>query len=211
MDHDIIARSYSDLAEIYIRLIGEISATDPADLEFIERHLGKCAGVVLDAGCGPGHLTGFLADLGRDVRGIDLVPEFIDNARSKRPDITFDVGSMLELDVPEGSLGGILSWYSLIHCPPDELAVPLTRFRKLLSDSGTLVVGFFRGDTVEPFAHKVATAYRWPIDEMSKALTAAGFVEIERVQRPGTDLVRPHAALAVRANSAPLPESAERM
>lgn len=200
MDNDRVGRSYSAIADTYIRLIGEIGATDPDDLEFIERHLGTCAGVVLDAGCGPGHLTGFLADLGRDVRGIDLVPEFIDNARSIRPDIAFDVGSMLEVDVPEESLDGILAWYSLIHCAPDELAVPLSRFRKLLSDSGTLVVGFFLGDAIEPFDHKVTTAYRWPIDEMSKALAAAGFEEIERVQRPGTDLVRQHAALAVRAN-----------
>ena len=200
MDNDRVGRSYSAIADTYIRLIGEIGATDPDDLEFIERHLGTCAGVVLDAGCGPGHLTGFLADLGRDVRGIDLVPEFIDNARSIRPDIAFDVGSMLEVDVPEESLGGSLAWYSLIHCAPDELAVPLSRFRKLLSDSGTLVVGFFLGDAIEPFDHKVTTAYRWPIDEMSKALAAAGFEEIERVQRPGTDLVRQHAALAVRAN-----------
>ncbi|MBJ8342677.1 class I SAM-dependent methyltransferase [Antrihabitans sp. YC3-6] len=200
MDNDRVGRSYSAIADTYIRLFGEIGATDPDDLEFIERHLGTCAGVVLDAGCGPGHLTGFLADLGRDVRGIDLVPEFIDNARSNRPDVTFDVCSMLDLDVPDRSLGGILAWYSLIHCAPDELATPLNHFRKLLSDSGTLVVGFFHGDAVEPFAHKVTTAYRWPIDEMSKALAAAGFDEIERVQRPGTDPARTHAALAARAN-----------
>lgn len=39
------------------------------DLVFIRRHLGKRHGAVLDVGCGPGHLTGYLRALGIDVMG----------------------------------------------------------------------------------------------------------------------------------------------
>jgi hypothetical protein len=68
-----------------------------------------------------------------------------------------------------------------------------------LSDNGTLVVGFFDGENVEPFEHKVTTAYRWPVDQMSETLSAAGFVEVDRLRRPGTVQGRSHAALALRA------------
>ncbi|KAA0023946.1 class I SAM-dependent methyltransferase [Antrihabitans cavernicola] len=193
-----IRLSYSSLADRYIEVCGSLGEVDPADLEFLERNLGDCDGVVIDAGCGPGHLTEYLTDLGVATRGIDLVPEFIEYARSRRPDIDYQVGSMHTLDLPDGSLHGILTWFSLIHCDPSELADAFTRLRRALHQDGTLVVGFFEGDRVEPFEHKVTTAYRWPIDDMNALLAAAGFTEVDRCQRAATEKMRAVAALAVR-------------
>lgn len=128
-----------------------------------------------------------------------MVPAFVESARANWPEVEFTVGSMCPLDLPDSSLSGILAWYSLIHYEPDELTGVLRGFRAALSYNGTLVVGFFEGEDVEPFTHKVTTAYRWPVDDMSEMLSAAGFVEVDRIRRQGTDQVRPHAALAVRA------------
>jgi len=180
-------------------MFGAVSQVDPDDLRFLQRNFERCDGIILDAGCGPGHLTGYLYDLGFRATGIDLVPAFIDSARANWPDVEFAVGSICPLALPEGSLGGILAWYSLIHYEPDAIGEVLRNLRKALSDNGTLVVGFFEGEDVEPFDHKVATAYRWPVEVMSEMLWAAGFVEVDRLRRPGTDLVRPHAALALLA------------
>lgn len=199
MTEAVVKRRYTELSEEYIRMFGAVTHVDSDDLRFLERNLGRCAGTILDAGCGPGHLTGYLTDLGLTARGIDLVPAFIESARANRPEVEFAVGSMCPLDLPDGSLSGILAWYSLIHYEPDAVGDVIRAFRKALSDNGALVVGFFAGEDVEPFAHKVTTAYRWPVDDMSEMLSAAGFVEVDRLRRPGTDHVRPHAALALRA------------
>ena len=59
-------------------------------------------GGVLDAGCGPGHWTHYLTQLGLDARGIDLVPSFIDHARSSYPGIPFDLQSIDAIDDPRG-------------------------------------------------------------------------------------------------------------
>lgn len=180
-------------------MFGTVASVHPDDLRFLERSFRRCDGTILDAGCGPGHLTGFLTDLGLRAMGIDLVPAFIETAQAHRPELEFAVGSMNLVDLQGGSLSGILAWYSLIHYEPDAVGDILLTFRTALSDNGTLVVGFFEGDRREPFEHKVTTAYRWPVDEMSKLLSAAGFVEVDRLRRPGTDSVRPHAALALLA------------
>jgi hypothetical protein len=66
---------------------------------------------------------------------------------------------------------------------------------------GTLVAGSFDGDEVAAFEHRVATAYYWPVDELSARLDRAGFTEVERRLRPGVPEPgrRPHAAIAAIA------------
>lgn len=195
-----VRHRYCAVAEVYIQMFGAVDRVDPEDLAFLERNLGHCDGSVLDAGCGPGHLTAYLTGLGLTARGVDLVPDFIDHARANWPTVDFAVGSVRMLGIPERSLGGILAWYSLIHREPVELTEILAEFRRTMSPGGTLVVGFFDGRDVEPFDHKVTTAYRWPVDEMARMLTSAGFVEVDRLRRAGTDGTRPHAALAARVD-----------
>lgn len=180
-------------------MFGSVASVHPDDLRFLERNFTRCDGTILDAGCGPGHLTGYLTNLGFTATGLDLVPAFVETARAHWPGVDFAVGSMYPLDLPSGSLGGILAWYSLIHYEPAVVTEVLRSFRAPLCANGILVIGFFDGDDVDPFEHKVTTAYRWPVDTLSEMLSVAGFVEVDRLRRPGTDQVRPHAALAVQA------------
>ncbi|HMG41017.1 MAG TPA: class I SAM-dependent methyltransferase, partial [Acidimicrobiales bacterium] len=158
-------------------------------------------GAVLDVGCGPGHLTAHLRSLEVDATGLDLVPEFIDHARVTHPDGRYALGSMHQLPAPDRSIAGILAWYSLIHLPPDDLDGVLAELRRAMAPAGTLVVGFFDGDEVVAFEHKVTTAYYWPADAFAERLRQAGFTEIERQRRPGVAEPghRPHAAIAAIA------------
>ncbi|MCP6769125.1 class I SAM-dependent methyltransferase, partial [Klebsiella pneumoniae] len=57
------------------------------------------------AGCGIGLLCGPLRDRGLDVLGVDLSPGMLTIARRRHPDVRFEVGSLTELDVPDGSVG----------------------------------------------------------------------------------------------------------
>ncbi|MEU5872823.1 methyltransferase domain-containing protein [Glycomyces sp. NPDC047369] len=196
METDPVRQAYTSVAELYIEMFGTKEQVHPDDLALIERHLGDRQGPVLDLGCGPGHLTGYLRALGVDAAGIDLVPEFIAHARAAHPDVEFRLGSLAHLDVADGSVDGILAWYSLIHLPPQELDGVLTEFHRALVPAGRLVLGTFSADEVGAFDHKVVTAYRWPLDALSERLTQAGFREVERLPRAGDDQHRPHAAMA---------------
>ena len=165
----------------------------------IRRHLGDREGAVVDLGCGPGHLTGYLHALGVQVTGVDLVPEFISHAKAAYPCARFEVASIDSLGMPFHALTGILAWYSLIHLAPTTVDNVLAGLRLTIARDGMLVVGFFEGDEIAPFDHKVFGAYTWPVEEYARRLTRAGFVEVERIQRPRDGATRPHAAIAARA------------
>ena len=203
MSSPVVQQAYSSTAPVYIDLFGSVESVHADDLAIIERHLTHHDGPVVDVGCGPGHLTGYLHAEGCEVRGIDPVPEFIDHARRTHPEASFERGSVADLplagaSVP-ASLAGVLAWYSLIHLTPDELDDALAAIRRGLRTGGALVVGFFTGVACEPFEHKVATAYRWPVDELAARLAAVGLVEVERRQRAQDGDRRPHAVIVARA------------
>lgn len=196
-----VRTAYGRIADQYIELFASCGAVHPADLDLIGRHLGARGGAVIDVGCGPGHLTDHLCSLGADATGVDLVPEFLDHARSTYPGGRFGLATFAELPLPDASVAGLLAWYSLIHVPPDAIDRVLTELRRVVAADGVLVVGFFADGEVRPFEHKVATAHAWPVDELSARLALAGFSEVERQQRAAEPAPGPraHGALVALA------------
>ncbi|GAB2941112.1 class I SAM-dependent DNA methyltransferase [Nonomuraea fastidiosa] len=183
------ADAYDAVADLYTDLIRDSLDALPLDRAIVGAfaELVRASGLrrVVEAGCGPGHMTAHLRDLGLDAFGVDLSPAFIEIARRDHPDLRFELGSMGALDVPDGALGGVLSWYSVIHTPPAELPPYLTEFRRVLAPGGHLLLGFFEseGGPVTEFDHKVAPAYRWPIDELAGLVGKEGFTEVGRMLR----------------------------
>lgn len=194
---DIVGGAYSVRSGEYIDLFGAMTSTHPSDRTLVASWAETLSGSVLDAGCGPGQWTDFLAGCGPAAEGIDLVPEFVDRARAEYPHLSFARGSFDTLDAADDSLGGVLAWYSLIHHRPQDIRVPLSEFARVIRPGGGLLVGFFEGHVMEPFDHAVATAYRWPVAELGRELTAAGFTVIETHTRTSSDQ-RPHGAITAR-------------
>ncbi|MFD9698697.1 class I SAM-dependent DNA methyltransferase [Lentzea sp. NPDC059081] len=194
--------AYDAVAGLYAELFGDVLKTLPMERGVLAAFAEMTDGPVADLGCGPGHLTAHLAGLGLDAFGVDLSPEMVALARKAHPDLRFDVGTMTALDIEDGALGGILSSYSLIHTPPDDLPVVFAEFERVLRQGGHLVLGFFAGDDPEPepFDHKVTLAYRWSPDTLVVLLRHAGFTEIARMRREPHEDERPfqHVHLLVR-------------
>src|SRR4030081_2512090 len=99
-------------------------------------------GSVADVGCGPGHVTAHLHELGIDAFGIDLSPVMIDVARRDHPGLRFEVGSMTDLDLADASVVGLLAWWSLIHVPNDAVPTVFGHFRRALRPGVPLLLGF---------------------------------------------------------------------
>lgn len=198
MTLESISDAYGSRVVEYIDAVGRIEHVAEADLALVTQWATALEGHVLDVGCGPGQWTHDLMELGVSVEGVDPVPAFIEHARATYPGVRYRAGRSESLGVDDGTLGGVLAWYSLIHTDPARIDEPLAEFARCLRPGGGLAVGFFAGSELGSFAHAITTAYHWPIDLLASKVEAAGFTvrhTESRTDRPN----RTHGAiLAVR-------------
>jgi SAM-dependent methyltransferase len=180
--YDAVAIRYADFAAGGLDQLPLDRAVLAAFAESVRAAGG---GPVAELGCGPGHITAYLRDLGLDVFGVDLSSSMINLARSAYPGLRFEIGSMDALALADGELAGIVSWYSIIHAAPQELPAYFAEFRRVLPPGGHLLAAFFEsGDgPVAAFDHKVAPAFRWPVDDLAAMAHEAGFAEVGRMLR----------------------------
>jgi len=117
---------------------------------------------VLDAGCGPGRVSAFLADLGHEVVGVDVDPVLISAAEQAHSGPTWIVSDLAVLDlaahgINEGfdvivSAGNVMPFLA-----PSTRRRVLDRLRRHLRDEGRIAVGFGAGRGYE-FAEFFADA-----------------------------------------------------
>lgn len=194
--------AYAARAAEYAELLGHIEATSPIDRRSIAQWASTVDGLIVDAGCGPGHRAQYLYDLGEDVEGVDMVPEFIGSARLRFLNVPFQQATLENLPYDSDGVAGILSWYSVIHTEPEKLPGILKEFTRCLAPGGSLMLGFFEGPRVEAFDHAVTTAYFWPVKEMVRELQKAGF-QILNVRTRTDAGSRPHADIVAMLEGVP--------
>ncbi|MCV7338123.1 MULTISPECIES: class I SAM-dependent methyltransferase [Mycolicibacterium] len=120
---------------------------------------------ILDAGCGPGRVGGYLAEAGHQVVGVDVDPVLIEAAETDHPGPRWIVGDLAELDLPAlgiadpfdiiVSAGNVMTFLA-----PSTRVQVLTRLRAHLADDGRAVIGFGAGRDYEfgQFLDDAATA-----------------------------------------------------
>lgn len=186
--------SYDAVAADYFERFGAELDDKPLDrailAAFAELVLAAGGGQVADVGCGSGRVSAHLERLGLSVFGIDLSPEMIAAARQRFPGLRFEVGSMLSLDVPDASLGGVLAWYSTIHLPDERLPEVFAEFYRVLAPGGYLQLGFQVRDAPQHASESrgrpisLDSPQRQP-DDVARRLGAAGFsVRAQLVRAP---------------------------
>lgn len=145
---DGVRKAYDTVAEDYAAYFPDTRPEDPLDLSQIDSFAEiakECGGPVLDAGCGAGRITRYLADRGVDARGVDLSPTMINIARRVHPDLTFDVAQLAALPFPDKTFGGVMLWYSIIHTPPAGLTDVLTEVVRVARPGAAIIIGYQSG------------------------------------------------------------------
>jgi SAM-dependent methyltransferase len=123
---------------------------------------------ILDAGCGPGRVGGYLAAAGHRVVGVDVDPALIEAAEQDHPGPRWLVGDLAELDLPAR---GVTDPFDLIvsagnvmtFVAPSTRTQVLGRLRAHLAADGRAVIGFGAGRD-------------YPFDEFLSDAAAAGLV-----------------------------------
>ena len=201
-----VRESYDTVAAAYAERVPRPEAMDPLSramlAAFAERVRGGPGGPVADLGCGPGLITAYLAGIGLDAFGIDLSSEMISLARAAHPGLRFGTGSMTGLDLADGSLGGILAWFSTHHTPPEVLPLVYAEFARTLAPGGYLLLGTHAGE--ERVAGTRAygglpvsyESHLLPPDRIAGLLAGAGLsVTTRLLQEPGPGQKRQQACL----------------
>jgi SAM-dependent methyltransferase len=197
--YDTVAVSYAD----YVRDALDGAPYLRSALALFAEMVRANGGPVADVGCGPGHVTARLHELGTDAFGIDLSPAMIDVARRDHPGLRFEVGSMTDLPLTDASVAGLVAFWSLIHIPDETVPLVFSQFRRVLRPGGLLLAGFHAGDgsrlkTEGYGGHpmKVHVHRRQP-DRVAAWLRDAGFI-IEAQMVFGPDDSVPGAVLFAR-------------
>jgi SAM-dependent methyltransferase len=104
---------------------------------------GLAPGLALDAACGTGRHTEYLASLGNSVIGVDSSPDMLAKARAKVPDGEFHCGDLHLLPVPDAQVDVLVCALALMHVP--DLDAPFAEFVRVLKPGGHLIISDWRG------------------------------------------------------------------
>lgn len=111
---------------LYDRIGKSHDTTRKADPRITERLLSLLSpaanGKYLDVACGTGNYTVSLHKLGIAIRGIDQSERMISDAKSKAPNIDWDVGNAEALPFPDGSFDGVICTLATHHLQNIQMA-----------------------------------------------------------------------------------------
>jgi uncharacterized protein YceH (UPF0502 family) len=182
-----VRATYAAVAETYADHLADELEGLPLERWLLDRVAAEADGPVVEVGCGPGHVTAFLADRGADARGIDLTPAMVEVARTRYPEGRYDVGDLRRLMRPEAAAGwgAVLAWYSLIHLADSELPGALEALVRPLAPGGLLVLATQAGDEVPRLTEwfgveglELDFVQRDP-EQLVAAVQAAGLIDVE--------------------------------
>ncbi|MGV0812201.1 methyltransferase domain-containing protein [Mycolicibacterium boenickei] len=213
-DLETVRDSYDRVADNYVHMVETTGVGDVRTHPWLKAMLDAFAdavadlGPVLDVGCGPGTVTGYLAERGVNVSGIDLSPRMIEHARRLYPECEFSVGSSTELDLADASLGGALGWWSLFNLPRDVLPRVLASFSRALRPGGQLIVATHVGD--DDVARTEAyggvpvrwTTYQWQPEQLAALVIQAGLAPVAELRLPAEGQIGPTVVLVAERRAA---------
>jgi ubiquinone/menaquinone biosynthesis C-methylase UbiE len=185
-----IRESYDRIADEYARRLFHELHQKPLDCELLDRFATQVAGrgPACDIGCGPGQVARYLRDAGTEVFGLDLSSQMLEEARQLSPDISFRVGDMLALDLPDGALSGIAAFYAIVNIPLPSLPRVFQEMERVLQPGGLLLLAFHIGDEVlheeELWGRPIfMDFFLFTPDAIQQQLEQAGFAIEEMIER----------------------------
>jgi SAM-dependent methyltransferase len=182
--------SYDRVAPTYAaRIAGELEGK-PLDRWLLARLSDdtRSGGPICDVGCGPGHVAGFLADVGARVISLDISSGMLREAGRIAPLSAACVADMRQLPFADASLAGVCAMYSIIHISPDERPLMFAEFHRALRPGGAALIAFHVGDEVRHlddwWGIPVSVDFRFlRPGVIASELRAAGFALAEQIER----------------------------
>ena len=95
--------------------------------------------LVLEAGCGPGHVVAALRARGYRARGVDFEPQVVSFVNAAAPELDVRIGDVTRLDLPDASVGAYLSLGVIEHFEAGPEAA-LAEARRVVRPDGVALI-----------------------------------------------------------------------
>jgi SAM-dependent methyltransferase len=223
MDVDRLRRSFDLIAEDYAAVFFHELDRKPFDRDRLRQFARACTagGVVVDVGCGPGHVGRFLAAEHRmtsecriigapaetpRILGVDVSEASVRVARRLNPTLEFVAADMRALPLHHAACAGLVAFYSVIYWNRETTSAILQEFRRVLQVGCPLLLAVHAGEGSERFTEfhgkpiDVTLWYHQP-QRLAANVEAASFI-VEAVEtRPPYDFEHPTTRLYVAARA----------
>lgn len=183
-DQQVVRSAYASVAHDYAENFGDDLSRLELDRRILdlvaERTAG--AGFVLDLGCGPAQVAGYLVERGARSVGIDFTGAMLRVARQRARSLPLVAADIRRLPIRSGVATGVVAFYVLQHLDRSELPEALLEVRRVLADDGVFALAVHSGDGEFQVGEVTATAYQ--ADELTRQLGTAS-LPVETVHHRG--------------------------
>lgn len=188
---DKIVKCYNTTAAGY--------ATDRID-ELSKKHLdrlllkafvrvNKEKGLCADFGCGPGQATKFLYDHGlKNIIGVDISSGMVETAQKLFPEISFEIGDLLDLPFKSDYFGSAIAFYSIVNFNYEQIRKAFSEINRVLKKGGQFLFSYHVGNEIVHFDKAYdkdidIDLYYFQTDKILELIAAASFRIIDAVER----------------------------
>jgi ubiquinone/menaquinone biosynthesis C-methylase UbiE len=144
MTKDDITRAYDVAADAYAsELWNELAGKnfDRILLNWFASEIPR-GDTILEIGCGPGEVSGYLAARGGTCLGTDRSERMIKNARDYFPSVEFQVRDFFELGFDDAQFSGVVGFYAIVNLRIKEVRAVLFEILRVLEPHGLFLFSF---------------------------------------------------------------------
>lgn len=185
-----IEKAYDTVAKEYAKIFFNEHEKKPKDQEILNRFSREIINKkpIWDLGCGSGQTTQYLKNLGVEISGLDISEKMLEQAKILCPEINFKKGNILKLEFDNNSIGGIISFYSIVHFTKEQVEIAFHEIFRILQPNGLFLFTYHVGkDTIhidEFLGKKIDIDFMLFTNAfIYDCLKEIGFDEIEIIER----------------------------
>lgn len=142
---------------------------------------------VLEIGCGPGEVSGFLQRQGAKCLGTDISTQMIETARAYFPEVRFEVQDFFQLGYDDDTFCGVVGFYAIVNLVLEEVQAVLAEVKRVLKREGFFLFSFHIDEgeekaEVENFFNQEGNAltfYYFKVDDVRALVERVGFEVVD--------------------------------